>query len=95
MLPDEIFVTSTVPIGVTDASTGTSNTTATLTSIGSPLIEPTYIAVDPAHNVCATSSTPKTKWRSPEQQAIYVGAITTGTLADGNKVDKIFSVPCG
>ena len=91
VLPDEIFVTSTVPIGVTDASTGTSNTTATLTSIGSPLIEPTYIAVDPAHNVYYVIDT-ENEAEVAEQQAIYVGAIT-GTLADGNKVDKIFSVP--
>ncbi len=90
VLPDEIFVTSNNPVGVTVDSTGTVNNTATLTATGT-LIQPTYIAVDPAHGVFYVVDN-ENGLSSGAEQAIYVGAIS-GTLADGHKVDKIFSVP--
>jgi VCBS repeat-containing protein len=90
VLPDEIFVTSNNPVGVTADSTGTVNNTATLTATGT-LIQPTYIAVDPAHGVFYVVDN-ENGLSSGAEQAIYVGAIS-GTLADGHQVDKIFSVP--
>ena len=93
--PSEIFVTSFFntgdPRGVTQASTATPNNSATLTNIGSPLITPAWIALDPAHNVYYVVDT-ENEGNTGTEQAIFVGAIS-GTLADGHKLDKIFTLP--
>ena len=94
VLPDWIFVTSTSPAGpeVTLDNTGTANNNASLTVTGSgTLIDPTYIAVDAAHGVFYVVDF-ENAGSTASEQAIYVGAIS-GTLADGHKVDKIFSTP--
>ncbi|QAU46357.1 DUF4347 domain-containing protein [Bradyrhizobium guangzhouense] len=92
VLPDQIFITSTSTAGseVTSDNTGTANNSASLTVTGT-LIDPTYIAVDAAHGVFYVVDF-EHAGSTASEQAIYVGAIN-GTLADGHKVDKIFSTP--
>jgi hypothetical protein len=90
VLPDEIFLTSTGPAGVTSDGTGTANNSAALTSI-SGMVHPTFIAVDAARNVFYVVDD-RFGINTAQEQDIYVGAIN-GNLADGHKIDKIFSTP--
>jgi len=92
---DEIFTLShfntTDPQGVVGFDTSVPNNSANVNTGTGPLISPSWIAVDPAHNVYYVSDT-ENEQNTGVEQAIYVGAIT-GTLADGNKLDKIFTIP--